>query len=182
MLLNLLSDKMDNKDSKIVEIQIGRNLRSDVSVSCKCHFNLPVSIKVPPNLDDGTPFPTTYWLTCPMYNKKIGTLESHGMINELDNELMNNSDLKQEWQSRQESYKDERDTIQEPEAKYRSSGGVGGATESIKCLHSHTADELSTGLNPIGKIVLESVGYFNCEQPCVDITEMKKNPEWKTIW
>jgi len=85
---------MDNKDSKIVEIQIGRNLRSDVSVSCKCHFNLPVSIKVPPNLDDGTPFPTTYWLTCPMYNKKIGTLESHGMINELDNELMKNSDLK----------------------------------------------------------------------------------------
>ena len=127
MLLSLLSDKMDNKDSKIVEIQIGRNLRSDVSVSCKCHFNLPVSIKVPPNLNDGTPFPTTYWLTCPMYNKKIGTLESHGMINELDNELMKNFDLKKEWQSRQDSYKDERDTIQEPEAKYKSSGGVGGA-------------------------------------------------------
>ena len=91
-----------------------------------------------------------------MYNKKIGSLESHGLINELDNELVKNSDLKQEWQSRQDSYKAERNKTQEPEAKYRSSGGVGGATESIKCLHSHTADELSTGLNPIGKIVLES--------------------------
>ena len=117
-----------------------------------------------------------------MYNKKIGSLESHSLINDLDNELVKNSELKQKWQSRQVSYKDERNKTQEPEAKYRSSGGVGGATESIKCLHSHTADELSTGLNPIGKIVLESVGYSNCEQPCIDISKMKKNPDWKAIW
>ena len=171
-----------NNELKIVEQQIGRKLRSDSQISCRCHFNIPAVIKVPPKLDDGTPFPTTYWLTCPMYNKKIGTLESHGMINELDNVLMKNQNLKKEWQSRQDSYKKERDSIQEPKAKYRSSGGVGGATESIKCLHSHTADELSTGLNPVGKIVIESVGYFNCEHPCVDISEMKKNSEWKTIW
>ena len=45
-----------DKDKKIVEAQIDRNLRSDVTVSSRCHLNLPAAIKVPPNLDDGTPF------------------------------------------------------------------------------------------------------------------------------
>ena len=77
-----------DKDKKIVEAQIDRSLRSDVTVSSRCHLSLPAAIKVPPNLDDGTPFPTTYWLTCPMYNKKIGSLESQGLIAELDNDCL----------------------------------------------------------------------------------------------
>jgi hypothetical protein len=32
----------------------------------RCHLGLPVVIQVPPRLDDGTPFPTLYWLTCPL--------------------------------------------------------------------------------------------------------------------
>ena len=54
-----------NNDSKIVQQQIGRELRSDSEVSCRCHLDIPAVIKVPPKLNDGTPFPTTYWLTCP---------------------------------------------------------------------------------------------------------------------
>ena len=86
-----------NNDSRIVQQQIGRELRSDSEVTCKCHFDIPAVIKVPPKLNDGTPFPTTYWLTCPMYNKKIGSLESQGLIKELDKELENNPDLKEMW-------------------------------------------------------------------------------------
>ena len=93
-----------DKDKKIVEAQIDRSLRSNVTVSSRCHLNLPAAIKVPPNLDDGTPFPTTYWLTCPMYNKKIGSLESQGLIAELDNEIQNNPNLKAAWSERQTSY------------------------------------------------------------------------------
>ena len=58
-----------DKDKKIVEAQIDRSLRSDVTVSSRCHLNLPAAIKVPPNLDDGTPFPTTYWLTSNVQQK-----------------------------------------------------------------------------------------------------------------
>ena len=57
---------MVNETKKIVETQLNRPLRSDVEVVSRCHFNLPAVIKVPSNLDDGTPFPTSYWLTCPM--------------------------------------------------------------------------------------------------------------------
>ena len=75
------------------------------------HLDIPAVIKVPPKLNDGTPFPTTYWLTCPMYNKKIGSLESQGLIKELDKELENNPDLKEKWQSRQKSYQAEREEL-----------------------------------------------------------------------
>ena len=86
-----------DRDKQIIEAQIERSLRSDVQTTSRCHLNLPAAIKVPPNLDDGTPFPTTYWLTCPMYNKKIGALESQGLIAQLDNEILNNPKLRKEW-------------------------------------------------------------------------------------
>ena len=171
-----------DRDKQIIEAQIERSLRSDVQTSSRCHLDLPAAIKVPPNLDDGTPFPTTYWLTCPMYNKKIGALESQGLIAQLDNEILNNPKLRKEWNERQISYQEERQVSQDQTNEHLPTGGVGGATESIKCLHSHTADEISTGKNPIGKIVIESIGLFNCEKPCIDQNTFQKHPEWKIEW
>lgn len=173
---------MAKRDREIVEIQIGRKLRSDLEVSCRCHLDLPAVIKVPPRLNDKTPFPTTYWLTCPMMNKKIGSLESQGLIKEIDKQIQKDSKLNSKWKKRQESYKLERDKLETQEVFPKAKGGVGGAENSVKCLHSHTADELSTGLNPVGKIVLESIGTFNCDQPCISEESMKKNEGWSVIW
>ena len=168
-------------EKKTVEVQLNRNLRSDVNVVAKCHFDLPVVVDVPKNLDDGTPFPTMFWLTCPMYVKKVSTLESHGMVKELDKQLQSNKKLNELWSMRQKSYEEERNE------KYKSSmnlispdGGVGGTLKSIKCLHSHLADELVTGLNTIGQIVLENVGGRNCNEPCV--VDGSKNINWRSEW
>tara|TARA_Y100000590_G_scaffold280624_1_gene315284 strand:+ start:254 stop:775 length:522 start_codon:yes stop_codon:yes gene_type:complete len=173
---------MVSKEKRIVEVQLSRSLRSNVEVVSSCHFNLPAVIKVPSNLDDGTPFPTSYWLTCPMYNKKVGSLESQGLIKELDNQLNKNEDLKKLWSDRQRSYEEERNKDKKKnEEEIIPTGGVGGASESIKCLHAHLADELATSKNYIGKIVLESVGGFNCEEPCIN-KDFKKNVKWKSKW
>ena len=59
-------------------------------------------------------------------------------------------------------------------------GGVGGTVSSIKCLHSHLADELVTGKNIVGQIVLENVGGCNCKEPCV--FEGAKNDYWRSEW
>ena len=67
MLWSLLSEQIVTSEKQIVEIQLNRNLRSEIKVAVKCHFDLPVVVDVPKNLDDGTPFPTMFWLTCPMY-------------------------------------------------------------------------------------------------------------------
>jgi len=168
-------------EKQVVEVQLNRNLRSDIKVAAKCHFDLPVVVDVPKNLDDGTPFPTMFWLTCPMYIKKVSTLESHGMVKELDNQLNKNNMLNKSWSNRQKSYEKERNK------KYKNTknsisplGGVGGTLNSIKCLHSHLADEIVTGKNIIGKIVLENVGGCNCLEPCV--VDGSKNKNWRLEW
>lgn len=171
-----------DKEKQIVELQIGRKLRSESKVVSKCHLNLPTVIEVPPNLDDGTPFPTTFWLTCPMYNKKIGSLESNGMIKDLDEQLDNNSLLRAQWANRQKSYKEYREKLKDKKSAINPQGGVGGAANSIKCLHAHTADELATNQNIIGKIVIETLGSFNCENPCYNSETLEKNLDWKVIW
>lgn len=171
-----------DKEKQIVELQIGRKLRSESKVVSKCHLNLPTVIEVPPNLDDGTPFPTTFWLTCPMYNKKIGSLESNGMIKNLDEQLDNNSLLRAQWANRQKSYKEYREKLKDKKSAINPQGGVGGAANSVKCLHAHTADELATNQNIIGKIVIETLGSFNCENPCYNSETLEKNQDWKVIW
>ena len=57
MLWSLLSEQIVTSEKQIVEIQLNRNLRSKIKVAVKCHFDLPVVVDVPKNLDDGTPFP-----------------------------------------------------------------------------------------------------------------------------
>ena len=94
-------------EKQVVEVQLNRNLRSEIKVAAKCHFDLPVVVDVPKNLEDGTPFPTMFWLTCPMYIKKVSTLESHGMVKELDNQLNENNKLYKLWSKRQKSYEKE---------------------------------------------------------------------------
>ena len=168
-------------EKQVVEVQLNRNLRSDIKVAAKCHFDLPVVVDVPKNLDDGTPFPTMFWLTCPMYIKKVSTLESHGMVKELDNQLNNNNMLNKLWSKRQISYEKERNKkYKNKKNSISPSGGVGGTLNSIKCLHSHLADELVTGKNIIGQIVLENVGGCNCLEPCV--VNGSKNKNWRSAW
>ena len=168
-------------EKQTVEIQLDRKIRSRIDIVAKCHFDLPIVVDVPKNLDDGTPFPTMYWLTCPMYVKKVSTLESNGMVKDLDKQLESNKKLNKLWRKRQKSYENERNK------KYKSLlntispiGGVGGTTKSIKCLHSHLADELASGKNVIGKVVLESVGGCNCNEPCV--INGSKNDKWRIEW
>ena len=65
MLLSLLSEQIVTSEKQIVEIQLNRNLRSEIKVAVKCHFDLPVVVDVPKNLDDGTPSVSYTHLTLP---------------------------------------------------------------------------------------------------------------------
>lgn len=69
---------VDLQDSKTISAQIGRPARGEVSVASRCDLGLPVVIKVPPLLGDGTPFPTLYWLTCPLASRRVARIESAG--------------------------------------------------------------------------------------------------------
>src|SRR3982750_4183022 len=52
-------------DRAVVERQLGRPPRAFRRVVARCPFGRPAVTEQAPFDRDGTPFPTTFWLTCP---------------------------------------------------------------------------------------------------------------------
>ena len=84
----------DDADTKIVAAQLGRGLRAKSEVAARCALGLPTVVTVPSFLDNNEPFPTRYWLSCPLAHRRISRLESQGRIVELQNELEENAELR----------------------------------------------------------------------------------------
>jgi hypothetical protein len=53
------------EDVRAIEAQLGRPPRSIHAIGHRCPCGNPDVVTTEPRLDDGTPFPTTYYLTCP---------------------------------------------------------------------------------------------------------------------
>ena len=53
----------------------------------------PDVVTTEPRLDDGTPFPTTFYLTCPRAASLIGTLEADGLMRQMSDRLAADADL-----------------------------------------------------------------------------------------
>ena len=175
-----------SNDKDIVEIQLRRKVRSRVDVRSRCHLNLPAVTLVPPNLDDGTPFPTTYWLTCPLLAHRVSSLEAKGMVKVFDELIQQKGKLRTRWKKRQKTYEEERRLLQRGSKNIVPEGGVGGTKDHIKCLHAHLADQLATGKNPIGETVESLIGGFDCLVPCVKKNktriEFNSEVEINMIW
>lgn len=155
-------------DRAIVAVQLGRPPRSAVDVVVRCHLGLPVVVAVPPLLDDGTPFPTRYWLTCPLAVRRIGRLESAGGVKAYERRLAEDPAFGAAHEAAMERYRTERDVLLPPNhVGPRPSGGVGGAARGVKCLHAHYADHAAGNANPIGAEVAATVEPLDCSAPCV---------------
>lgn len=154
-------------DRKVIEAQIERPLRADPEVALRCHLGLPVVVQVPPILDDGTPFPTIYWLTCPLLKSRIGRLEGAGGVKRMEAKAENDPGFGRALDDAHESYRTERDELLGARDGPRPSGGVGGARAGVKCLHAHYAHSRSGAENPVGRLVAEWVEPTDCEQACV---------------
>lgn len=163
-------------DRTVIEVQIGRPLRADSEVVARCHLGLPVVIRVPPHLDDGTPFPTLYWLTCPLAATRIGRLEGAGGVKRMESKADADPGFAARLQAAHEAYAAERDALITDREAPRPTGGVGGTATGVKCLHAHYAHHAAGGDNPVGELVDAWIGPLDCEVRCVVDGEM--NPEW----
>lgn len=163
-------------DRQVIEVQIGRPLRAQSDVVARCHLGLPVVIRVPPHLDDGTPFPTMYWLTCPLATTRIGRLEGAGGVKRMESKAAAEPEFAVALERAHSAYAVERDAlISDPNAP-RPSGGVGGAATGVKCLHAHYAHHVAGGENPVGELVDGWIGPLDCAVRCV--VEGGMNPQW----
>ncbi len=164
-------------DLRVVGAQLDRPPRSPVEVLGRCHLGLPVVIDVPPFLDDGTPFPTSYWLTCPLAVKRIGRIEADGGVRQAEAMLDRDAALAAGQEAAAERYAANRDGhIAQDHTGPRPTGGVGGSMGGVKCLHAHYADHAAGNDNPIGAWVAPGVEPLNCTERCV--VDAERNPAW----
>lgn len=169
-------------DPDIVRAQIGRPPRSQFDVVAACHLGLPVVIAVPPFLDDGTPFPTRYWLTCPLAGRRIGRVESRGGVKAAERLIASDPEFAARYRAAMERYEAERDSLIPPDMSGpRPSGGVGGTRTGVKCLHAHYADHASGHDNPVGESIVPAVEPLNCATACVADHDgvVERNRDWR---
>ena len=168
-------------DRAVVEAQLERPVRSEVDVVTRCHLGVPVVIRVPPLLDDGTPFPTRYWLTCPLATRRIGRIESVGGVAAMERHAAGDPEFGARLEEAHARYATERDAALPEDADPRPSGGVGGARAGVKCLHAHYADTAAGNPNPVGEATAVWVEPLDCTVPCVVETDggAERNPEWR---
>ncbi len=165
-------------DRRVIELQIGRPLRADSEVVSRCHLDMPVVVRVPPHLDDGTPFPTLYWLTCPVAVTRIGRLEGSGGVKRMEAKLESDEAFAAAHTEASRAYEAERAALIESVDGPAPSGGVGGTATGVKCLHAHYAYTRGGGNNPIGQLVQDWIEPLDCPVACV--VDDGLNPEWST--
>ena len=155
---------MTDAEAAVAAAMIGRPLRGRSAVAVRCACGQPAVLRVSPRLDDGTPFPTMFWLSCPEANRAIGRLEASGVMSDLTARLADEPDLARAYREAHERYVAARNALGPPVPGDPSAGGMPGR---VKCLHALYAHHLATRDNPIGAWVAAQVEPLACPGPCV---------------
>lgn len=146
---------IDPADVAAVEQQLGRLPRGIVEIAARCPCGCPTVVRTRPRLPDGTPFPTSFYATCPRLTGAISTLESQGMMREMTERLRHDPELAAAYRAAHEDYLRRRGELGEvPEIEGVSTGGM---PTRVKCLHVLVAHSLAAGpgVNPLGDEALE---------------------------
>ena len=151
--------EVTEKDIESVSNQLGRPARDIIAIAARCVCGNPVVVQTAPRLEDGTPFPTVYYLTLPAATSAVSTLEASGLMMELQNRLAEDPQLAAKYATAHQSYLEDRALIGVVEEIDGISAG--GMPTRVKCLHSLVAHSLAkgTGVNPIGDIALEQCSW-----------------------
>ncbi|GGQ65624.1 DUF501 domain-containing protein [Couchioplanes azureus] len=154
-------------DLEIVAEQLGRRPRGTRAVAHRCPCGNPDVVETEPRLDDGTPFPTMFYLTCPRATAACSRLESAGVMREMQDRLAADPELAKRYQAAHEDYLARREAARHvPEIAKVSAGGM---PDRVKCLHVHLGHALAAGpgVNPFGDEVRAAVGAWWSGGPCV---------------
>ena len=139
------------EDFLAVSAQLGREPRSVIEVAHRCSCGQPDVLKTAPRLEDGTPFPTLYYMTCPKATGAIGTLEANGVMKELADELAADPELAASYEKAHDIYLAQREAIEQ--VSEIAGISAGGMPTRVKCLHVLIGHALAAG--PGGALLLQ---------------------------
>jgi uncharacterized protein len=160
-------------DLAVVTAQLGRVPRAARAVAHRCPCGLPDVIESAPRLDDRTPFPTLFYLTCVRARAAVSRLEASGLMRDMTARLGSDPAVREAYLAAHRDYAARR-------AAAAAAAGVrplppdaataGGMPDRVKCLHALVAHELAVpGVNPFGRQALAAMGQWWTAGPCADV-------------
>lgn len=149
--------EIDPRDLDALRGQLGREPRGVVAIAARCTCGNPTVVATAPRLDDGSPFPTLYYLTHPGAVAAASTLEATGAMRAMNARLAADEELATRYRAAHESYLEDRAAIEEVDEIAGVSAG--GMPDRVKCLHALVAHALAKGpgVNPIGDEALDAM-------------------------
>jgi len=136
-------------DRAVVAAQLGRPPRAFRRVVVRCAYGLPAVTEQSPYDADGSPFPTTYYLTCRYLVAALARIEAAGGVARWTREAADDEALAA---SLSDATRAQRAVRHELAAGMRGEDdgasldlGIGGsrAPANLKCLHAHAAFALA---------------------------------------
>lgn len=158
-------------DLEKLESQLGRIPRGVAGISARCVCGTPMVVATVARLDDGTPFPTCFYLSYPKLVKAASTLEARQVMEQWQRELQENQFQLAQYEQAHRAYISARVEIsvaagigEVPEIDNVSAGGM---PHRIKCLHALIGHSLSVGpgVNLIGDRALRQIKSENLWNP-----------------
>lgn len=156
------------EEIRLVSRQLGRPARGVIGVAARCVCGAPTVVATAPRLEDGTPFPTLYYLSHPAATAAMSTLEANGVMPELAARLEEEAALREGYARAHEAYLADRASIEDVEELHGISAG--GMPSRVKCLHALAAHALAAGpgVNPIGDLALARSSWSPAVCRCSD--------------
>jgi hypothetical protein len=143
-------------DLATVAWQLGRPARAFRGVAVRCPFGFPAVTEQDPFAADGSPFPTTYYLTCPWLVAAVARIEAAGGVERWSRAAGEVPAIAASLASA-----DAEQRALRPELDSGIAGNVGDPAR-LKCLHAHAAFALARPGYELGDAILDEVGDRWC--------------------
>ncbi len=126
-------------------------------------------IAVAPVLEDGSPFPTTFWLSCPWLVRAVSDVESAAGATRWAARLVADLELSRTAMSADSAYREARSRMSQGADPCQGVGVAGQADPlSVKCLHARVAAALAGIHDPVGEGVLAEIDAGGIDRECSD--------------
>ncbi|MDF7663995.1 DUF501 domain-containing protein [Bifidobacterium sp. ESL0763] len=157
-----MADPATDRDIAMAGKQLGRYPRGMVAVGARCVCGRPLAVVTRPQLPDGTPFPTTCYLTSPEAVKAVSHVEADGTMKDYTELVEHDEQVHAAYERAHRLYLAFRHELAErvgDSEEHIKGTSAGGMPVRVKCLHAILAQTLvmGRGANPIGDMVLERI-------------------------
>ncbi|WP_083916930.1 DUF501 domain-containing protein [Coprothermobacter platensis] len=144
----------------VIRCQLGRKPRGTWFPRVFCPYGYPMVLETEPFFEDGTPFPTVFWLTCPFLREQVSKIES-GSIKHI---IINGINVDEH--ARKEELNSELAFSTYLQAKgFSEQVFIGGSKKpmTFKCLHALMAWYLVSHKGSSGQYIINVIGNTYCE-------------------